>query len=412
MPWLAVADDLTGAHDLGGRLAGRGAKAWVARQAEDLRGVQGALILDAETRFLTPARSRHAVQAAWAGLPGGAAFRFQKIDSTLRGNPGEEVEGLLLATRAPWVAVLPAYPALGRVTRHGMQYVHGVRLDRSEYARDPLTPARALRPVDLFPHALRAHAPLEVVAAGPLRLKAWLLRQIAGGTRFVTFDCTDDAHMDAIAVASLAAGGRHFAGASGLAGALAARVQGPASAARLPSGVDWVVLAGTVSSRSFEQLASLKAGVAAAWVPRLSLQGDRWSRADKRGTAALRACLRRDGALALSSLACREDLAPWLLRGSRGGVSSTAIAERAVQGLVAWGLRVAGPRRRSGFFVTGGHTLAAFFDQARLRRFGVAGEALPGVALGVAQGPDGGVWLASKPGGFGTTDLYARFLRL
>jgi uncharacterized protein YgbK (DUF1537 family) len=102
----------------------------------------------------------------------------------------------------------------------------------------------------------------------------------------------------------------------------------------------------------------------------------------------------------------------WRLREARRGRGPAEAAQRAVEGLVAWGLSIAGPLGGQGYFVTGGHTLAAFFDRAGLARFGVQGEALPGAPLGVAEGPGGACWLASKPGGFGTRDLYPRFLGL
>jgi D-threonate/D-erythronate kinase len=405
----AVADDLTGANGLGGRWAGRGAAVCVARRVDWLRTEAGCRILDAETRMLGPGPARTKVQAAWTAL-GGAGLLFQKIDSTLRGNPAAEIEGLMLATTAPWVAVLPAYPALGRQVLGSAVWVHGKRLDRTEYFRDPLSPAKVWRPRDLFPAALVAHAPLKAVAGGAVSLGTWLRRALASRPRFVTFDCAEEAQIQVIADACLANGCRHFAGAADLGGALAARILGPAKAAQRPRGLPWMVLAGSVSATTFEQLQAWREA-GGHWEARLSRPAlGRWRTVPARLSPVLRKRLMKDGSLALSGLAGREDLAPWCLTQTRRGRSVAHSAEDAMAALARWGLSVSGGLGPCGYFVTGGHTLRALDDAAGFRRFHIVGEVLPEVPLGRAEGPQGWAWLCSKPGGFGPRDCFVRFM--
>ncbi|HTB23418.1 MAG TPA: four-carbon acid sugar kinase family protein [bacterium] len=404
----AVADDLTGANGLGGRWAGRGTAVCVSRRADWLRDEGGCRVLDAETRMLGPGPARAAVQAAWGGLAGGG-LRFQKIDSTLRGNPGAEIEGMLLATAAPWVAVLPAYPALGRQVLDGALWVHGQRLDRSEYSRDPLTPAKVWRVRELFASGLGAHAPLKTVAGGIAHLRKWLRKARALRPRFVTFDCAESAQVRVIAQACLAEGCRHFAGAADLGGALAARLLGPASPARRPS-LPWLILAGSVSASTFSQLEAWSLS-GRRWEARLRRPGPgsrRWEAAP--AVPALRRSLFRDRSLALSSLGRREELAPWRAAQARLGRSAGACASDAMEALARWGLAVSGGLGRCGFFVTGGHSLRALDDLAGFRRFHIVGEVLAEVPLGRAEGPQGSAWLCSKPGGFGAGDCLVRFM--
>ena len=399
----AVADDLTGANGLGGRWAGRGSEVLVARDPAWLRAAAGCRILDVETRLLGPGAARTAARAAWTAL-GGAGLLFQKIDSTLRGNPAEEIEGLVLATAAPWVAVLPAYPALGRQVLQAALWVHGRRLDRTEYARDPLSPARAWRPQDLFPRDLRAHAPLSRVAAGLGSLRALLRRALDRGPRrprFITFDCAESAQVQVIADACLAEGCRHFAGAADLGGALALRALGKASPVARPRALPWIVLAGSVSATTFGQLRVWRE----AGRPWQALAGRR-----NPDRMRLRRLLRSEGALALSSLDGRGDLAPWLEREARRGRGPARCAEDAMAGLARWGLAVAGGLDRCGWFVTGGHTLRALDEAAGIRTFSILGEVLPEVPLGLAQGAGGRAWMCSKPGGFGPADCFTRFM--
>jgi uncharacterized protein YgbK (DUF1537 family) len=308
------------------------------------------------------------------------------------------------------VAVLPAYPALGRQVLGGGLWVHGRRLDRTEYFKDPLSPAKVWRPGDLFQGAPKAHVPLSAVAGGLGPLRRGLRRALASGARFVTFDCAEGVHVENIARACLAEGCRHFAGAADLGGALAARLLGPAKPAVRPKGLPWMLLAGSVSATTFGQLEAWRAE-GRPWKARLNRDAaGGWREAGTKDKAALRKLLRREGALALSSLARRDDLRRWRATQTRLGRTAQRCAHEAMDALVRWGLAVAGGPSRCGWFVTGGHTLKALDDAAGFRRFRITGEVLPEVPLGLAEGPKESAWLCSKPGGFGPADCFTRFM--
>lgn len=393
---LVVADDLTGAHDCAARLSALGAPVPVARQASALRGLESApaLVLNAETRFLAPRQARWLSARAWSALGqvACAPWRFQKIDSTLRGNPGAEIEGLALASGAPWIAVLPAYPRAGRQVLGGRLLVRGRPLLTTEYAQDPLSPAKIERLQDLFDPRLSLHAPWRWVSGGPAKLARELRRAfIRRRPRFVSFDCVQDRDVDSIALAALRLGCRHFAGASALAGSLATAAggRGPMKIGP-PRGLRWLVLAGSVSEQSFRQLRSAS--------PRLPW---RWTE-DGAGLAEMRELWSR-GSLALSTIQGRDRLATAASGRSRAG-------EPAIARLVGQALKIAPLGPEHAYFLTGGHTTQRFFEAAGLLQLSVVAEALPGLALGQATGPGGRAWVASKPGGFGTDDLFDRFL--
>jgi D-threonate/D-erythronate kinase len=124
-----LADDLTGALASAARLREGGLETLVVWRAEDLpeafrpRGV----VVDMRTRDAP--RGPRAAAAEWAKrLRDLGCVRFeQRIDSTLRGAPGEELAGLLEGgglTDAVVVAV-PAFPDAGRVCAGGRQRATG-----------------------------------------------------------------------------------------------------------------------------------------------------------------------------------------------------------------------------------------------------------------------------------------------
>jgi uncharacterized protein YgbK (DUF1537 family) len=398
--FLAVADDLSGAHDCAARWAEFLGPVPTAREAAALRlpggeKTPGALVLDAETRFLKPAEARWRSARAWQALhqAASAPLRFQKIDSTLRGNPGKDIEGMALATAAAWVAVVAAHPHAGRQTLNGTHRVHGVPLQSSEYARDPVSPAAVAGPPELFPDHLRLQVPLARVKQGAARLAAFLRAALKKRAwRFVTFDCETVADLECIVAACLAAGCRHFAGSAAFAGSLAKRqMPKPLPMVPPPRGLAWIGLIGSVSGQSFVQLRQAEASGVVQW----------FALSEPASISRLRQAFRR-GPLVLSTLAGREALPRALSRRQ-----ARSAGEAALQRLVHVGRSVAG--RQAGWLLAGGHTALRFFEAAGLARFDVHGEILPGVAFGQALGFKQQAWVATKPGGFGQADLLSRF---
>jgi uncharacterized protein YgbK (DUF1537 family) len=242
-----------------------------------------------------------------------------------------------------------------------------------------------------------------VVSGGRSRLRAWI-RKARSQARLLSFDCLQSGDVDRIARASLMEGGRHFVGASALGASLAQAVEGPAKSADPSVGLPWSILVGSVSETSFAQLRSLH-GAGRAWASCIQRSGHRWRFDGPRRLVGRRAW-------ALSSLAERRDLAPWLAQARKKGQSARVCAEEALTRLVRTGLARGGGLEQRAWFLTGGHSLAAFFGLAGLERFETLGQALPGIPLSRAEGPGGRAWIASKPGGFGSADALERFLEL
>jgi 4-hydroxythreonine-4-phosphate dehydrogenase len=125
---LIVADDLTGAADTGvGFAGGRGrVRVELDRYRGDLDGGD-VLIIDTDSRRSAADDAAARVTAAVAGAPP-AHVLLKKVDSTLRGNVGAEVWAMLAATGRSLALCAPAFPATGRVTRHGVQWAGGCRV--------------------------------------------------------------------------------------------------------------------------------------------------------------------------------------------------------------------------------------------------------------------------------------------
>ena len=125
-----VADDLTGSNDTGVQFAKQGLDTLVILE---LAGAEAAIagaaeydvfVINTDSRADDPATARSkARQGARILLDAGIEYIYKKIDSTLRGNLGAELEGVMDAAGAKAAFFIPALPALGRTTVGGFHLV-------------------------------------------------------------------------------------------------------------------------------------------------------------------------------------------------------------------------------------------------------------------------------------------------
>jgi uncharacterized protein YgbK (DUF1537 family) len=158
-------------------------------------------VVDTETRRLTAEEA--AERLATVGSHGRAGRHFKKIDSTLRGPIGTEVDALMRATGAATAIVCPAFPAQGRVVLDRLCLVNGVPVAETPTGRDPLFPVVTSSVVEtLRPQCDRALSwiPIDQLRAGVDTLTARIGR--LAGTVIVA-DAETDTDLDALVEAAL-----------------------------------------------------------------------------------------------------------------------------------------------------------------------------------------------------------------
>ena len=148
---LILADDLTGAADCGVACAGHGLHTLVVLGDSASEVSADALSIDGDTRRLAPNQAAlETVRLLRKYLHHEGMLLYKKLDSTLRGNVGEELAATL-ATRRTFadaeerivVVLAPAFPAVGRTTLGGRQLINGKTLEESLQLLDHPSPARS-----------------------------------------------------------------------------------------------------------------------------------------------------------------------------------------------------------------------------------------------------------------------------
>jgi len=166
---LALADDLTGAMEVGAQFAARGIVSAVTAeqslQPSGLTETTRVLVIDTGTRHLPASEAAQTVhRLACAAKEGAIRFLFKKTDSTLRGNIGSEIGALMAAFPDVPLVYAPAYPRMGRTVHNGVLHVDGVPVSETAFGADGLNPVK----YSAIPRLLQEEMPgLQVIVTSP-----------------------------------------------------------------------------------------------------------------------------------------------------------------------------------------------------------------------------------------------------
>jgi uncharacterized protein YgbK (DUF1537 family) len=145
MEILSLADDLTGALEVGGKFAMWGLSALVCTRPGLSRVGRSdphqALVVDTETRHVSADLAFDVVRELAGSLSHpGMCCLFKKTDSTLRGNIAAELSAVKASFPDSPLFYVAAYPSMGRTVRKGTLYVDGSPVSRTAFACDAMNP--------------------------------------------------------------------------------------------------------------------------------------------------------------------------------------------------------------------------------------------------------------------------------
>ena len=145
-----IADDLTGAAELGAVGLRHGLRAEIVRTGEP-SGRADLVCVDTDSRSCEPlAAAKRAAGAARMLQSAGADWIYKKVDSVLRGHVTPEIEGVMKQLQLDRALLLPANPSLGRTIDGGQYFVRGKLIHKTEFAHDPEYPRRSSQVVRLL----------------------------------------------------------------------------------------------------------------------------------------------------------------------------------------------------------------------------------------------------------------------
>ncbi|MEV5612524.1 four-carbon acid sugar kinase family protein [Streptomyces sp. NPDC052225] len=237
-----LADDLTSAGD--GAAPFGAARVLVALPAAPPPDPVGVLAVDLATRTARAADAAARTERA-ARLLRDADVLAKTVDSTLRGHLAAETRAAWRGSGRRTVVVAPAFPAGGRSTVDGVQYVDEVPVHASAFGRDPVHPVGSSRLADVLPEAV-------LVGRGDVP-------DLEAGGMFVC-DAVSDADLDRLVASVPHPADVLWVGSPGLAAALARRWASRDRSTPLPDTAVTtpLVVVGSANPASRRQLAELR----------------------------------------------------------------------------------------------------------------------------------------------------------
>jgi uncharacterized protein YgbK (DUF1537 family) len=392
-----IADDLTGACDIGAELLALGEPVVVSNVQNGAPTTPGVVsVCNTASRGCEPPAAVARVRESLRDLaPGWAGILLKKIDTALRGPVAAELAAAMTCTGAREAFVLPAIPSVGRTTIRGIQHLQGVPLADTAFARDPLHPITESSVLA----ALAADGALEARLLGLEEVRAgrWdAAWPAAQRPRAVVCDAETDGDVEAALRAVL----RRprplvLAGSIGLGRALAALRGGgavptmPAAAApgTTPAGV--LVAVGSLHPATCQQVRAAGRTLAVE----ITEVGD----AAMVGPAAARA-----------ASAIRRGAAAALLTPGQRAPSATEPAGHLADAVAAC-LRAARP---AGLVLVGGETAQAVLARLAHPRLQLEARPVPLVVFGrLLDGPQPGLGVVTKGGSAGDEEVVIRMIR-
>lgn len=208
MKLIIVADDLTGANVSNSLLAKNGLKVGSIDTLNDVNnfGKYDALGFHTDSRGDEPQIAYQKVFNYTKKLKNDdISFYNKRIDSTLRGNIGAEIDGMLDALGDDYTAmVIPAFPSSGKIVVGNFMLVDGVMLEDTDVKNDPTSPVTSSRVAEIIQKQTKKNVgiiSMESILEGVDSVMLTIKALISNGARIIMFDACTDKDIETIASA-------------------------------------------------------------------------------------------------------------------------------------------------------------------------------------------------------------------
>ncbi len=207
-----IADDLTGANDSGVQLSKQGLKTlvyidhldWNNYEIAELLVNKDVLVIDTETRELSEDQAGIYIKKLLGKFNlenKDSTIFYKKIDSTLRGNIGREIEEILKLLKKDVCILTPSFPHNKRITVGGYLIVNNQPLGTSQYFNNRYQPWEGT----YIPHFIQQQTSLPVglielkeIMQGEEVILEQLERQYQSGKRIIIVDAVTEDHLKEI----------------------------------------------------------------------------------------------------------------------------------------------------------------------------------------------------------------------
>jgi uncharacterized protein YgbK (DUF1537 family) len=416
-----IADDITGANDTAVQFSKHNISSCVRinfDQKKLVKETADVVVIDTDSRDIAPAAAYNKVKTVCEVLQNsGVKNIYKKVDSTLRGNLGAEIEAAATVFQPEVVVIAPAFPSNKRVTVGGYHLLNQMPIELTEIAHSPKSPVDESRIVELLHKQTSAKIgliSLSVVMTGLEAVKQAIKHCLECNERWIVFDAVLDEHLELIVKATQYYQKVLWVGSAGLAEQLPGIYQWSAEHENIVIAAKGAVLviAGSVSKITQTQISValnlpniqlVKMGVANL-IQNKKLEINRCTKQAK-------TLLEQGKDILIASAVNDRDVFDGVAAGKICGLSSSEVSE---QTAVALGDVVAQltDYQLAGMVLTGGDTAIHVCRSLGAEAIEVLEEVAVGIPLGrLVGGRCNGLQVVTKAGAFGREDAFVLSIR-
>ena len=382
---LVLADDLTGACDAGVQFAEDGLSTLIlTRPMGRFHGGCDVLVVNTETRKLDVYEAYKRVKEVSEIFKSSFEAYYKKVDSTMRGHVGAEVEAMLEGLGLRAAVMSPAYPENGRVVLGGHLFVNGEPLDKTEFMEHEGAGSYIPHIIGREVGGKVACIDLSLMRRGVDAVRDKVRELIHGGVRIIVADAASRGDLKTIVEAcSGVDDGLLLCGSAGLARELANHIAGGLG------GV--LVVSGSLKKETLEQI-----GEAERKLPMRAFKLSPGEIREGKPSGLLLDSLLKElklrGIAALTSALSRGDEIPGAGEAARKTLSRTV-------------RRILMEVKLSHLVIIGGDTAASILSEMQVHSLKPLREVGEGIPLNVIpHGRWRGLKVVTKAGGFGSAE--------
>ncbi len=410
-----IADDLTGANDSSVQFASIGLKTAVAVPGFDVLSVKDfeVLVIDSESRDIDKDKAFYNVKKATEDLLklNKDVILYKKVDSTLRGNIGSELEAVYKASSPSFILFAPAFIEGGRTTISGSQFLLGRKLELTELANIPKSPVTCSfipKIIAKQTNLKTALLTLDVLNEGYESVLRHMQRFYNDGAKIIISDAKEVAHLDLIAKASECFKNVVYSGSAGFAKSLSKLLNKTEVHKETIDAKKILVLAGSISDVTRTQshkLLSLNGVALFKADPVLSIQNPK--EAAFKASSCVKELNKSNNTVLVCGAYLASDVDKSAQAGAEIGLSYFECGER-MACFMAELMRLCA-NDFDAFILTGGDTAIHACNACNANLLNVLNEIEAGIPLlKIASGEQSGKYLITKAGAFGNPDSFVK----
>ncbi|WP_045519040.1 four-carbon acid sugar kinase family protein [Neobacillus niacini] len=422
MKLAIIADDLTGANDSGVQLARHGLKTTVLFDMDETSvSNYEAVVFDTDSRSIDQQEAYVKVKRAAEFLKmAGFTNIFKKLDSTMRGNIGAEIDAVYDVLKPDFVMIAPGYPKNNRIIFQSTHYLKGVPLGETEISKDPKTPVTTSYLPELLQEQTK-HAigtiTVDDLNQGEKFVQEKLNDYFEKDTIYIIIDSTEESHLEQILDYTKTLTYQFtWVGSAGMANYLPNHYAIPKKQDDLvipTTSTPILTVIGSVNKNSRAQLKVLLENTNVHAIPFESYKAvtddtERTSEIRKVYHEAVQKAQEGQDVV-IYSTAEKEDIEKAWVTGASRGLSHTEISNEIVKAMGT----VCAVLLEEGYFkgvsMTGGDTAKQICSLWDIKGFELLDELEIGVPISKFLGKDD-LYVVTKAGGFGSDDVFINAL--